>query len=1203
MRGDKNSLALLSSKRVKAYSRTRADEAFALPSFSDALPVPTTEPPRSSNTAAKTQPERHVEPKPHVEHDSENVKQTMLEHESLFKEQLHELHRLYQKQCMLMESRKGHAFHSCSEPPSSNSSFLYNPDSFKLQEDRSFGDASVAKAFDNGQNFCAFPTQMVDVKPFEVDAERQKQGCGRPMRDLERPVEGRPMFDLERPPDDLPILDLERPAEEYMDVEVGKEKTQAIGLNCTSADALVLSCSHSLKENRDIITGKNRDLISGKNRDAWGRKKLDFCTSHDGGKAYNICEDAFDSKEKMSEEPGRLGRQYSDFKEDCWSPMGPSTKTLDHSRQDTFSCPASASGLFRGLPDLNGELSSAENETSFIQRKPEKNVDECQYIDLEADSRALNGTSKLPHWLVQPPPKTSRMSVLPNFPAQTSELQQKTTFFSPQVHDKSKSLVGMHTPSPGEVMKTPTLQERYHPWSNSKTNSQQREISFKEPLSSPSLQFFSGANTGAGQGSYEVAHTRGLANESIPSFLSYVRDNDKMGLSTASGVLSSHSMDKQDTFVDTRAASMDLLSRISSRETTALSPVLPWYQQKESFSSLMHQASNPEPPFHRPSHGSSVNPWGATTNHQVLPISSINNVERSIYGMHSVGSNFKGPCVVTRPDSLTKDPVFDFLSSNSECGLTRDLSMQGNAATAWKQVERPFYIGQIAGKTTSSNNDHNLIPSRNVFDLNVSSELSFMEENFDANHFTESRFHGNQKQDCKQECETISSSNWDIVRGNKAPHLNEQREGLDLQAPGFADRLTNKIAASEVSTKDTTQSPIENTFFTRAGTCADNCSGEDETGGFVEVKSSDASGLTSCESRDVAHLGLTKARDDSNTSSGEACQSRESRIPCHKEDVALSSNVQSKRSSGLPLAKGNGLFESQQWGSFLFSTMQNAPGFDTKGDCSMLICAEFGDESEAANSVARKHSMETNEVAELLLSLGFDLPPVVEEGYTINDQEKSLDWLANIIPQEENCEAQVLNVDMDAVPMHEGGSTQLASMGVAEKIMDPFELAVLALKPISPDVECLTTQVMERGSLVENCSSLPNLRRRNSRRGRAGKDFQREMLRSMSSLSRHEITEDLQIIEGLIKSTTEAMNGCSLLPEDKSLSSPDSGSQKKARGTKACRGGNPSGTLNVCSWGESTRRKRMGRQRSQWSCLPPGVQSSPLVNNTDDGLL
>lgn len=262
---------------------------------------------------------------------------------------------------------------------------------------------------------------------------------------------------------------------------------------------------------------------------------------------------------------------------------------------------------------------------------------------------------------------------------------------------------------------------------------------------------------------------------------------------------------------------------------------------------------------------------------------------------------------------------------------------------------------------------------------------------------------------------------------------------------------------------------------------------------------------------------------------------------------------------------------------------------DTSEDLLIAKCTDADNGKAAANN-ADKRVTEAFEAADILLHLGLDLPAAVIE----DDQERALKWLADIIPQEE---ISGIGAGMTDFATREStlraSEPPLESVGFQGRELDSFELSVLRLEPINPDTEKVCTPPIERWDLAEDCSPHPNLRRRSQRRGRVGKDFQKEMLPSMASLSRQEITEDLQIIEGLVKSATEAMARCSLSPkEEVPWSLPDLSSVKtsgKAKGSRSCKAGKQNGLLRICSWGESTRRRRMRRQRSQWMCLPPGV--------------
>ena len=71
-------------------------------------------------------------------------------------------------------------------------------------------------------------------------------------------------------------------------------------------------------------------------------------------------------------------------------------------------------------------------------------------------------------------------------------------------------------------------------------------------------------------------------------------------------------------------------------------------------------------------------------------------------------------------------------------------------------------------------------------------------------------------------------------------------------------------------------------------------------------------------------------------------------------------------------------------------------------------------------------------------------------------------------------------------------------------------------KPFVPEVQT----VEDAGA-----SSLTNRPRRgNARRGRQRRDFQRDILPGLASLSRHEVTEDIQIFGGLMRATGHTWN-------------------------------------------------------------------------------
>lgn len=122
---------------------------------------------------------------------------------------------------------------------------------------------------------------------------------------------------------------------------------------------------------------------------------------------------------------------------------------------------------------------------------------------------------------------------------------------------------------------------------------------------------------------------------------------------------------------------------------------------------------------------------------------------------------------------------------------------------------------------------------------------------------------------------------------------------------------------------------------------------------------------------------------------------------------------------------------------------------------------------------------------------------------------ESILWFADVVS---SCANELKGKD---VPIHD-----------LPKEMDDFEATALQLsetkeedympKPLVPEV----LKVEEMGT-----PSLPSRSRRgNARRGRQRRDFQRDILPSLASLSRHEVTEDIRIFGGLMRATGHSWN-------------------------------------------------------------------------------
>lgn len=1124
VRCEKNSLSLLSSKRTKAFSRTRADEAFALPSFSDAAPTFTSASPNRSGRGPKVE---------HCSDDVERLKQTMLQHESMFKEQLYELHRLYQVQRLLMEEsqRKGSASRPRSDSPSSNSSLLYNPDSCKPKGETRFWDTKEASKSSPCKQLSFFPGLIDMNKPHEDKSY------------AERPVNVSFQKDSQRP-----IIDLEQPAEEHIEIEVEEEKPLArdtflktVGNSHTWGTSWqALQYSTPSEENADIRSISMR------------RESL--------GSTRRSLEDSFIP-------------ELSRHKEVPFFPLGPN-KFGD---SEANLCRAQAlpvASLF-GVR-LNQENTNREKQTQAGQNNLEEKRKEPQIFRIDACCRSTGEPSKLPHWLLQGSPtilaKTSPV------PAGQNLLRQHQTLpFVLQKHDEKKADSIFD-----DRVCSVSPQELSSSWPKSGTRLQFGESFLRAPQGKPSSGYFLDASRGNVQGLHKLAQTSSLI-ESMP-FVSHSRDERGAGglQIPATGYTSSPTSNKQSPVYDAHAAPAAFLQNICSKGPINGSPMPLRYQQQKVCSPVMPQVSKPGTQNQRSSSAFLVNPLNAWANssvcEEVQPGISTRGI-RDSGGENRRDLQGSSPSFVTKPEVSSKRLIFGFMPTASDLELTLGLDLNESVTLETpKRVEDPSIFENVAQRDSTL--DLESKPMRNDFDLNVQSGQDLEVYCPAESHMIHTS--------SKQEHEGEISHGWRTPSGAKAVHREE------WQTLHTSSNLKNihEIAITSTVT------PIwsANSSFTKLDThreapFAENLHLTSANGGmFVAGKSSDVSGLTSCESRSMSVPVLPKARDDSNASSGELCQSSDVKILTQSECAVFSLNLPSKSAmrnlseeTSMTVGRQPGMFSAMLGCSHVFQS-------DTTED---LKCADVDDGKAAANNVD-KHVTEAFEAADILLHLGLGLPAAAIEDHDADDQERALKWLADIIPQEEISGIGAVKADFAIRESTLRGSERpLERVGSRERELDSFEFSVLRLEPINPDTEKVYTPI-ERLDLAEDCSPHPNLRRRSQRRGRVGKDFQKEMLPSMASLSRQEITEDLQIIEGLVKSATEAMARCSLSPkEEVPWSLPDLSSVKtsgKAKGSRSWKAGKQNGLLRVCSWGESTRRRRMRRQqRSQWMCLPPGV--------------
>jgi hypothetical protein len=292
----------------------------------------------------------------------------------------------------------------------------------------------------------------------------------------------------------------------------------------------------------------------------------------------------------------------------------------------------------------------------------------------------------------------------------------------------------------------------------------------------------------------------------------------------------------------------------------------------------------------------------------------------------------------------------------------------------------------------------------------------------------------------------------------------------------------------------------------------------------------------------------------------------------------------------------------------------------------------FLESARAVNSASRNSSVDTNVAANVLLKIASER--ILEwsdidscEFLFASGMKASLDWFADAVVSNANCVASTISghredtdhplssprsgsnakepeVSEDSIPK-ENACSPNASSG-----LDFFESMTLMLEEtfVDTDYKPLAKQEQE----AEKTPSAINPILRQSKRGKRkrDRDFQKEIIPSISSLSRQEITEDMQIIGGLMRSAGDAWHTGSTRRTAGKFSLRDDWfvplTGRRSRHISGFRANVGSITRNIdvqasrrhdqevervnalswtSSWGETIRRRRMQRHRAPMTSL------------------
>lgn len=1293
MKSDKNSLVLLSSKLTKADRRTRADEAFALPSFPEATPVLQMElPSRSCKEAAMEH---------HVEKNLENLKLTMLQHESMFREQVRELHRLYQVQRLLMAESKGKdsAMHTSSDPPSSNNSLVHSSGSFKTQGKRSSWEATGGSKINVKQDNTDVVCKLEQITPSQghIFVHRSQQDVQHP----EGVSKSKYQKVIRR------TFDLERPAEEYMDIEAENDKSfeESTLVKVTPTLDVSVTCRVPFG-----VSGKDTHLSPSAH---WDKEVVGSAHREMYGNA------------KSSEKNGRQGHSLLKplgFSEVSFSVMEPSSIDCPSNGVPVHSTPViSTKSLLGGLLGRPAHESQSEDQPMLILQSRENDEHHSRrgerWFDADAGARFTQENSKPPHWLLQAPEaltKTPPVNPLTN----KSGWQQRLPFFLQKQDDQGMlSKLGFVPREKETSAVSLEISEGGNVWSSSGTNFNQGQLCALGSHGSPASGLSLSASTG--QGSHKASHQVGEGIKQ--SILVAPPQRDEKGARVPPVCTSNHpslsTVELKPPLLESHPAPMTFFPENSSRGAVSCSTTPPWFPQN-SLMSLMHQqkAGGSLPlallrPLLVPPHVGLVDAQPPAGNYEVQAVNFLGitkNFGESASGMLKVTDDASSSTILsapatTRPEPSLKRPVFGSMPlteltlglNTSKLNETSNLVARDEDSScvrqkvrmqdqydglysmgeslnvkAWRQIGQPptesYYheqgsagavnkVFQQVIRTFRNTSSHEASSSKGpplenpqIIQDGLNQNTTALGERSGQGSLPSDAVHvkrGVLPQRAEKPHQTYGPKVTECLKQEDNSHQESPQEHMEWQSAhdkAVVDLSTgefnNGSSMKEVALSHTRQVTVSGMKYFDSG-WTDTAIGVSHTGGIscMVDESLDLLAVTSCQIDVPVSQTFSEVRDQADTD-GNSGRAHHSNVPglvhlCKDENMvmALPSIMRSSEVAGKSYEEDLAV-KTLNGSSISLTTHSSAVSKShAKNDSVEAECEDHGDKRGARKQVD-DISNDTKHAAKILWSLASDLSTILEDGvmqdYPECRQERSLEWFANLIPQED--EHSTIFGDAQTAGTVGPETTEGKISAIAEPRDDPsrysedcgqdrptkvqyprkldfFESATLMLKASPHDTEELSSQVIDRCQIAGDSPSFSSHRGRSSRRGRGRKDFQREMLPSIASLSRQEINEDLQTIGGLMRSATEMVarrnaSSCSL--KESGPSPTKLGSTKDSCGTKGiCMNGvikscgkddteSQNGFLKVYSWGESTRRRRMQRHRSRWTVLPLGIGMS-----------
>lgn len=320
------------------------------------------------------------------EYEREILKQTMLRHEEIFREQVHELHRLYKVQKLLMDDLKRRDLKTSTLSSATNQDgaylFHFGPEQLKSKEKQNIWgvlNGSLIEGDNAGHKYPISGTDYIQL-PLSGQMEQNLQIASNPkeMNGISKD------FDRLQPSQALRrTFDLERPADEYIDDEATGQFEENTISRTTNND-----------------NGKNSKPFNfDSSQEPENEVQLTLSTGWDKGTKINDLGIPKQEKKEIKESNWSRSNETVHFsvasaRSEC------ATREILGNQKSVPSNQGFLGGML-GYAQENQKHEDHKSKWQKLDDEHEKSRKEKQSLDIEAGERTTQENPKQPHWIFQ----------------------------------------------------------------------------------------------------------------------------------------------------------------------------------------------------------------------------------------------------------------------------------------------------------------------------------------------------------------------------------------------------------------------------------------------------------------------------------------------------------------------------------------------------------------------------------------------------------------------------------------------------------------------------------------------------------------------------------------------------------------------------------------------------------------------------------